>query len=321
MRTACFVAIAFRLTTGAENWWVRIRAGVPVSDSGKTALVIGCGYTGTRLARHLLERGLRVVGVSRRAKQNPELERAGIQPMAGDLSEPDFLSALGKLSPSVVAYFVPPQKGDDPLQAVLAATRNSLLEAFLYASSSSVYGDCGGAWVDETTAISSHGTGDPDRYAAERCVAGAGITGIPTRICRITGIYGPDRTLKHLLANGEYTLMEGGDPWVNRIHVDDLVAGFVAAWEKGDSGMVYNMVDEQPHRASEFANLAADLNHLPRPVKISEAEAKTRYDAADLRRKLSSKRVRCLRLRNELGVRLKYPGFRTGLAAAVAQQS
>ena len=63
----------------------------------------------------------------------------------------------------------------------------------------------------------------------------------------------------------------------------------------------------RPHRASEFANLAADLNHLPRPVRISEIEARTRYDAAELRRKVSSKRVRCLRLRNELGVTLKYP--------------
>lgn len=309
------------MATGAENWWVRIRAGVPVSDSGKTALVIGCGYTGTRLALPLLERGFRVIGVSRRAEQDPELRRAGIQPMAGNLSEPDFLSALHKLSPSVVAYFVPPQKGDDPLPAVLAATSNPLLEAFLYASSSSVYGDRGGAWVDETTAISSNDTGDPDRYDAERCVAGAGMDGIPTRICRITGIYGPDRTLKHLLANGGYTLIEDGDPWVNRIHVDDLVAGFLAAWEKGTAGMVYNMVDEQPHRASEFANLAADLNHLPRPARITELEARTRYDAAELRRKLSSKRVRCLRLGNELGVRLRYPGFRAGLAAAVAQQS
>lgn len=293
---------------------------IQVSDSGKTALVIGCGYTGTRFACSLIERGFRVVGVSRGAEQNPELKCAGIQPMSGDLSEADFLSALGELSPSVVAYFVPPLKGADPLPAVLTATSSPLLEAFLYASSSSVYGDRGGEWVDETTPISSHSTGDPDRYAAERCVAAAAANGMPTRVCRITGIYGPGRSLRRLLAKGDYTLIEGCDPWVNRIHVDDLVAGFIAAWQKGNSGMVYNMVDEQPHRASEFANLAADLNHLPRPACISEIEAATRYDAAELRRKLSSKRVRCLRLRNELGVTLKYPGFRTGLAAALAQE-
>ena len=292
-----------------------------MSDAQRTALVIGCGYTGIRLAHRLREMGLRVVGTSRRADRSQETGTAGIEFLTGDLRDADVISRLGELRPSVVAYCVPPQATGDPLAAVLAATKNSLLEAFLYASSSSVYGDCGGAWVDETTAISSHGTGDPDRYAAELCIAEAGMNGIPTRICRITGIYGPDRTLMRMLANGGYTLIEGGDPWVNRIHVDDLVAGFVAAWEKGDSGMVYNMVDEQPHRASEFANLAADLNHLPRPVKISEVEARTRYDTAELRRKLSSKRVRCLRLRNELGVRLKYPSFRTGLAAAVAQQS
>lgn len=291
-----------------------------MSDPRKTALVIGCGYTGTRLARALLKRNFRVVGVSRRAEQNPELKRAGIEPMTGDLSNADFLSTLEQLSPSVVAYFVPPQKDDDPLAAVLTATRSPSLEAFLYASSSSVYGDCGGEWVDETTPISPTDNGDPYRYAAECLVAAAGTNGMPTRICRITGIYGPDRTLKRLLANGQYTLIEGGDPWVNRIHVDDLVTGFIAAWEKGNSGMVYNMVDEQPHRASEFANRAADLNHLPRPVRISEVEARRRYDDAELRRKLSSKRVRCLRLKNDLGVTLKYPGFDTGLTAAVTQE-
>lgn len=291
-----------------------------MSESRKIALVIGCGYTGTRLAHRLLERGFRVVGVSRHAELKPELRQAGIQPMSGDLSEPAFLSALGRLSPAVIAYFVAPQKGDDPLPAVLAATSNPLLEAFLYASSTSVYGDCGGEWVDETTPVSVNSTGDIDRYTAERIVAGAAANGIPARICRITGIYGPGRTLRGLLANGGYTLIEDRDPWVNRIHVDDLVAGFIAAWEKGQSGMVYNMVDEQPHRASEFANLAADLNHLPRPARISEIEARTRYDVAELQRKLSSKRVRCLRLRNELGVRLKYPAFHAGLAAAVAQE-
>lgn len=290
-----------------------------MSEATRTALVIGCGYTGIRLAHRLREMGLRVIGISRGADRGREMQTAGIEHMAGDLRDANVLSRLGELSPSVVAYFVPPQAADDPLTAVLAATSNPSLEAFLYASSSSVYGDSGGAWVDESTAITPEDSGDMERYTAERIVIRAGLDGTPTRVCRITGIYGPGRILRRPLESGQYALIEGRDAWVNRIHVDDLVAGFMAAWKKGSAGTLYNMVDERPHRASEFANLAADLNHLPRPIWISEAEARARYDSAELRRKLASKRVRCSRLREELGVRLKYPDFLTGLAAAVAQ--
>ena len=291
-----------------------------MSEAQRTALVIGCGYTGIRLARRLLEAGLRVVGTSRRADRGQETGTAGIEFLTGDLRDADLQSRLGELAPSVVAYCVPPQATDDPLAAVLAATSNPSLEAFLYASSSSVYGDRGGAWVDENTAIAPDDPGDTERYAAEQIVIRAGMDGIPTRVCRITGIYGPGRTLRRPLESGQYALIEGHDAWVNRIHVDDLVTGLIAAWLSGSAARVYNMVDERPHRSSEFANLAADLNHLPRPAWISEAEASVRYGPAELRRKLASKRVRCSRLREELGVELKHPGFLTGLVAAVAQE-
>lgn len=291
-----------------------------MSESGKTALIVGCGYTGSRLARRLADMGFRVIATSRTAKQGLTTRLADIQFIAGDLRDAGVLSALGERSPSVVAYFVAPQQDDDPLAAVLARVRNPALEAFLYASSSSVYGDRAGAWVDETTEIIADNPEDADRHAAERCVAAAARDGIPARICRITGIYGPGRTLRGPLATGQYALIQGHDPWINRIHVDDLVEGFIAAWKKGTAGTSYNMVDERPHLSSEFANLAADLNQLPRPAWISETDARARYDAAELRRKLASKRVRCFRLRDELKVALKYPSFLTGLAAAVAQE-
>jgi len=291
-----------------------------VTEAQRTALVVGCGYTGIRLAHRLRDAGLRVVGTSRSADRGREMLAAGIEVVAGDLRQAEILASLGELRPSVVAYCAPPQAADDPLAAILAATSNPSLEAFLYASSSSVYGDRDGAWVDENTAIAPDESGDPERYAAERIVVRAGMDGIPTRVCRITGIYGPGRMLRHLLESGQYSLIEAHDPWVNRIHVDDLVAGLIAACESGRAGAVYNMVDERPHRASEFANLAADLNRLPRPALISEAEARARYDAATLRRKLASKRVRCSRLREELGVRLKYPDYRAGLAASATQE-
>lgn len=287
-----------------------------ITGSRQTALIAGCGYTGLRLGQRLVEEGLRVVGTSQRAER-PDMQAAGIEVLTGPLHAPTILTAIEKLKPSLVAYFVPPQRTGDPLPLVLEAARHPALEAFTYASSSSVYGDHGGAWVDETTPIVDNETGDPLRHAAEQLMIEAGQHGAPTRVCRITGIYGPGRTLRQVLESGHYTLIKDHDVWVGRIHVDDLVSGFLAAWRRGRAGRVYNMVDERPHLASEFANLSAHLNHLPRPALITAAEARQRYEAPELRRKLASKRIRCLRLKTELGVQLKYPDYLTGLPAAV----
>jgi nucleoside-diphosphate-sugar epimerase len=115
-------------------------------------------------------------------------------------------------------------------------------------------------------------------------------------------------------------LIEGHDSWVSRIHVDDLVSGLLAAWTKGGDGRVYNLVDDKPHRASEFANLAADLQGLPRPSWLELSEAVERLGEQRLRRKLANKRVRSLRLKEDLGVELMYPTYREGLPAAVSQE-
>lgn len=288
-------------------------------DARQVALIVGCGYTGIRLGQRLAGMGMRVVGTSRRADR-PELAAAGIEVMAGELHDPSVLAAIRQLKPSLVAYFVPPQRGNDPLPQILDASRHRALDAFMYASSTGVYGDRGGAWVDEATPVVDSDSGDPLRQAAERLVIEAGLGGAPTRVCRISGIYGPGRTLRRLLETGNYTLIEGHDPWVGRIHVDDLVSGFIAAWARGHAGAAYNMVDERPHLASEFANLSADLNNLPRPALISVTEARRRYDGAELGRKLASKRIRCGLLRTALGVELQYPTYLEGLPASVAAE-
>ncbi|MEZ5565876.1 MAG: NAD-dependent epimerase/dehydratase family protein [Gammaproteobacteria bacterium] len=291
-----------------------------MNTAGRTALIVGCGYAGLRFGRQLAAMGVRVVGTTRRSHR-PDMQAAGLEVLAGELHDAAVLAAIRQLRPSLVAYFVPPRRGNDPLPTVMGASTHPALDAFLYASSSGVYGDRAGGWVDETTPIGNSdgnsGTGDPLRAAAERVLLEASQHDVPGRVCRITGIYGPGRTLRRLLATGNYALIDGHDVWVGRIHVDDLVSGLVAAWIRGRNGSVYNMVDDRPHRASEFANLSADLNNLPRPTVISEAEARQRYDRAELRLKLASKRVRHMLLKTELGVELKYPSYLTGLPASL----
>lgn len=286
----------------------------------KRALIVGCGYSGLRLARRLLELGLRVVGTTRDAERAAELRRAGIEPWLGELDDRRTRVVIAELEPQLVAYFVPPVAAgavDPVLSAVLEAVTQASLEAFLYASSTAVYGDRNGDWVDETTEVRPSGSASR-RHAAERLVLDAARDeAVPGRVCRITGIYGPGRTLRGALESGRYVLIEGHDSWVSRIHVDDLVEGLIAAWRRGKSGGVYNMVDDEPHRASAFARLAAHLHGLPEPETISESEARARLSESRLRRKFSNKRVRSVRLREELGVALKFASYRIGLPAAV----
>jgi len=262
-----------------------------------------------------------VVGTTRSEGRASELEAAGIEPLIGELNDRETLRRIERLDLALVAYFVPPQGEDDPLPQVLAAAAGAPLEAFLYASSTSVYGDRGGDWVDETTMVKPEGREAESRHAAERLIVEAARSDqTPTRVCRITGIYGPGRTLRHALESGDYVLIRDHDTWVNRIHVDDLVSGLIAAWLRGGDGRVYNLVDDERHRASEFANRAADLHGLPRPEWIELSEALERFGEARLRRKLSNKRVRSLLLKEDLGLDLKYPSYRVGLPAAVEEE-
>lgn len=288
----------------------------------RRCLIVGCGYTGARLGERLVRGGQEVFGTTRSGSRGSELASRGITPLVGDLLDEEMRARIAALDPQAVYYLVPPPgDGEDPLGPTLEAVRGSGLEAVMYASSTSVYGDREGAWVDEEAEPRPRGRSGRARLAGELSSLQAARQGsAPVRVCRITGIYGPGRTLRRALESGEYVLIRGHDTWTNRIHVDDLVGGLIAARERGRPGRVYNLVDLAPHRASEFACLAADLHGLERPRWVEKEEATSRLGEDRARRKLDSKRVRGTRLREELGYELRYPTFRTGLPAAVAAE-
>lgn len=289
------------------------------------ALILGCGYTGIRLGRRLREEGHDVTGTTRSEERAERLEEAGIRSLRVDVTEAEDLRKLEEQAPDVCFYLVPPVRGEtddgreylDPTEDVIKALRRAPLEAFVYGSSTSVYGDRGGEWVDENAVPRPDSGLGEARLEAERSVLRCGWEwDCRPRIGRISGIYGPGRTMRRYIASGRYQVLEDADPWSNRIHVEDLVTGLLAIWRQGQNSRVYNLVDDEPHRSADFAGLVAELLGVEIPT-ITVEEARASYSESRLARKLGSKRVSNRRLREELGVELEYPSFREGVPAAL----
>lgn len=292
------------------------------------ALILGCGYTGIRLGRRLRDEGHDVTGTTRSEDRAARLEEAGLRSLRLDVTDPDGLRKLEEQAPDVCFYLIPPvrrqEDGErtylDPTEDVVKALRRAPLEAFVYGSSTSVYGDRGGDRVDENAIPRPDSSLGRARLEAERSILRCGWEwDCRPRIGRISGIYGPGRTMRRYIASGRYHVIEDADPWSNRIHVDDLVTGLVAIWRRGENGRVYNLVDDEPHHSAEFAGLVAELLGVEIPT-ITVAEARQRYSESRLARKLGSKRVSNRRLREELEVELEHPTFREGVPAALRDE-
>lgn len=288
-------------------------------------LILGCGYVGIRLGRGLREAGHPVAGTTRGEARARELREAGIEPLLYDAERPGTLARFPHPPPEAAFCLIPPPRRPDGAYGTAAGPALRALAArglrdFVYASSTSVYGDRAGAWVDEEEEPTPDSAVGRARLAEERGVlAAARETGVAARIARIAGIYGPGRTLAGAIREGRYHLVEGLDAWSNRIHVDDLVAGLVAVWRLGRPDGVYDLADGRPHRSAELARRTAELLGLELPT-ITLAEARERYGESRLARKRSSRRVRARKLRRELGVELRHPDFREGLRAALGEE-
>lgn len=285
------------------------------------ALILGCGYTGTRLGRRLRAEGHEVTGTVRSPEGLRRLEAAGIRPLRLDLADGTGLAELARPAAEVCFHLVPPgPRPAEEIREVALRLRRAPLECFVYASSSSVYGDRGGDWVDESAVPSPDTPAGRARLEAERAVLESGWRlDTRPRIARIVGIYGPGRTLERSIREGRVQLIEGLEAWSNRIHVADLVTGLLAVWRRGANGRIYNLSDDRPHPSNEYARFTASCLGLELPV-ISLAEARSRYPSARLARKLGSRRVSNRKLREELGVELRFPTFREGVPAALAQR-
>jgi len=290
----------------------------------RSCLIVGCGYTGLRLARRLRP-DWRVAALARSEAAASGLAAEGLAVLSGDLDAaiaPEQAAALqAAVRGAALAWLAPPpeQGEDDPrLARFLDALGPARPAALLYMSTTGVYGDTGGGTVTEASPVSPANPRARRRVAAERTAAAwCAARGVRHVVLRVPGIYGPGRLPLERLARGEPALRPEESGPGNRIHVDDLVTACVAALERPVQG-IFNITDGNPASTTEFLQRTAALAGLPPPPLVALADAPGRISPGLLAFLVESRRVDNRRMLEELGVVPRYARLEDGIAASLA---
>lgn len=286
-------------------------------------LLVGCGDVARRLLPLLLPR-YRVYAVLRAVDRVSAWRAAGAVPLLADLDDPLSLRRLAGLADAVLHLAPPPASGsqDTRTRHLLAALNRgkSLARRLIYVSTTGVYGDCGGAAIDETRALNPQTARAQRRVDAENCLRRWGRQqGVSICILRAPGIYAADRLPIERLKNALPALLTADDGYSNHIHADDLAAACVAALQRGRADRVYNVIDDSDLRMGDYFDRVADAFGLPRPPRISRAEAEKTLSPLQLSFMRESRRIGNARLKNELQLRLRYPTVDDGIRAALTR--
>lgn len=283
-------------------------------------LLVGAGYTGRRVARRLAENGAAVHCLTGSAASAAALEQAGLAATAVDLDEADALPGLPE-GPLRVLYLVPPAagRGDPRLVRFLSALPRQP-ERFVLASTSGVYGDCGGERVDEERPPAPSTERARRRLAAETTLRHwAGAHGVSWAILRIAGIYGPGRLPLEAIRSGQPVIRDDDASPGNRIHVDDLARVCVAALDPFAAGGIYNVADGSGESSGAFFRRVAEAAGLPAPPAVSREEARRQMSPMRYSFLAESRRLDTRRLRDALGVELAYGDPAAGIRASLAE--
>jgi nucleoside-diphosphate-sugar epimerase len=298
---------------------------LPARFRRERVLIIGCGDVGQRAAGVLGGSSrVRVMALSSSPGRFTALRSQGITPLLGNLDEPRSLRRLAGLATRVL-HLAPPPSGElvdwrlDPRTRALtrALVQRSLPSALVYGSTSGVYGDCQGRWVDESTPARPLTPRAWRRVDAEAAVHWLGrATGVCTTVLRIPGIYAPDRdggTPRERLLRGTPVLRAQDDVYTNHIHADDLARACVLALWRGRPQRNVNVVDNTELKMGDYFDLAADLYGLPRPPRVARNAAGDQLPLMLLSFMSESRRLHNRRMQQELGLSLRYPTVAEGL--------
>jgi len=283
-------------------------------------LIIGCGDVGQRVVR--AQRHVRVVALTSSPVRVAALRAQGVTPVLGNLDAPASFQRLAGWATRVLHLAPPPLQGStDPRTLALARLlmHRSAPRSVVYGSTSGVYGDCAGEWVDE------HRTVNPITPRAQRRVDAearvrhlgrlrSGVTRVS--VLRIPGIYAPDReggTPRDRLLRGTPVLAREDDVFTNHIHANDLARACQLALWRGKPQRSYNVNDDSQLLMGDYFDMAAGLYGLAKPARISRAQAQTELTAMQLSFMRESRRMVNTRMKRELRLQLRYVNVKDGL--------
>lgn len=278
--------------------------------------VFGLGFTGRRFAERARGRFSRIVGT---VTEPAAAARLGgetgftMRAFGPDSDDPRIAQDLAD-SDALLVSAPPNGDGDPVLPRYAEAIAASRIGWIGYLSTIGVYGDQGGAWIDETTPPAARSGRSRSRVVAEEGWLELGArTGKAVQVFRLSGIYGPARNPIVKVREGRSQRIVKKGQVFNRIHVDDIATTLLASLDRPRPGAIYNVTDDEPTPPQTVIEYAAALAGLPPPPEVD-------FETADLSPMARSfygenKRVRNTLIREELGVTLAYPTYREGLAA------
>ncbi|MCB6183851.1 sugar nucleotide-binding protein [Leeia sp. TBRC 13508] len=296
-------------------------------------LLVGAGDIAKRILPWLLTR-FRVHVVVRREAQANSWQTAGALPIRVDL---DLLPTQRRAIPryAYILHFAPPNDTTGELdrrtqqllawimhqpkqrnQASICNKNNILPQRLVYISTSGVYGDCQGNWVEESQMVNPQTLRAKRRLSAEKQLrAWGGVAARSVSILRVPGIYALDRLPLARLENQLPSLLESEDSYTNHIHADDLARIAAFALFRGKNRRIYHAVDDSDLKMGDYFEAVATYAQLPKPERVTREEASKRLSPVMMSYLNESRRLRNQRLKQELRVKLKFPTVASALNA------
>ena len=278
----------------------------------------GLGYTALALARALEAEGWRIAGTTRSPERQAELAARGIEAHLFERGRPLADAGAALAGSSHVLVSIAPDEAGEPVLGHHRADLEGMPDLAWagYLSTTGVYGDRDGEWVDEADPV------DPSQPRTRRRVAAEGAwlaSGLPVHIFRLAGIYGPGRSALDAVRNGTARRIVKPGQVFGRIHVDDIVQVLRASIDRPHPCAIYNLADDEPCPPQDVVAFACELLGVEPPPEVTFEEA----DLSPMARSfyLDSRRVGNERIRRELGVHLRHPTYREGLRAILAHEA
>lgn len=283
----------------------------------KSILIVGCGDIALRAAP-LLNSRYRLFGLVRNRFRHTELRNVGITPISGDLDQRQSLARIAGIAHIVLHFAPPPNSGETDIRTrnlLAALSRGTLPERLIYLSTSGVYGDCGGAPVNETHALNPQSARALLRVDAEQRIrAWAKRNRVNANILRVPGIYAAERLpLERLRANFP-TIVAAQDSYTNHIHADDLARIVVAALRYAKPNRVYHSSDDGELKIGDYFDAVADAFNLARPLRLPRDEIERAVSPLLWSFMNESRRLTNTRMKRELKIALRYPTVQDALS-------